>query len=210
MSVEVAGLNCSTSIPRMNTATAPPMMKIRFIFRCYERLYFKLKRAADGIGECYEPIYPPDACRTVRIGVVDNAYRAAFARRNGLISGRDIPHARHAERPLGTTILPHKKGGRAHAGSEYGLYGNVVTRRISHGELFSDVTVLHRDGSEIVERVRGGKPTCLSTCSAGALHGGGRAASRRIAPAEEAAEGRYDGERRDDRFWFHTVLMLEG
>src|SRR3989344_3177653 len=89
MSVEVAGLNCRTSIPRMNTAAAPPMIRVCFISRCYERFYFKLKRAADGIGEGYEPVYAPDAGRTVCIRVVDNADGTTFARRNGLIRRRD-------------------------------------------------------------------------------------------------------------------------
>src|SRR3989344_1200861 len=151
MREEGPGLNFRTSTARMNTVTVPPIMRIRFILRGYVRLYCVHERAAGVIGECHKAVYATDAGRAVCVRVVDDADSAVFAGRNGFVGGRDIPHARHAERSLGSTVRPHQKGGRTHAGSKDGLNGYSFSRRVGHGELFGDVAVLHRDRTEVDE-----------------------------------------------------------
>src|SRR3989344_4307453 len=101
----------------MNTATAPPIIRIRFILRSHVRLYFVHERAAGIIGERHESVYAPDAGRTVCIWVVDDADDTALAGPNELICRRHgTAMTRHAEGALHATIRPHDKGRRAHAG----------------------------------------------------------------------------------------------
>src|SRR3990167_11494064 len=160
------------SIPIMNTATVPPIIKIlaeplltprlektkvlllffslstsslriRFILRGHVRLYFVLECGAGVVGQRDESVYPPDAGRTVRIGVVDDADDAAFACPDGLVCRRNCAAmARHTEGTLCASVRPHDKGRRAHAGGEHPLESNCFSGRIGHGELFCDVAVL--------------------------------------------------------------------
>src|SRR3989338_9970432 len=150
--VEVAGLNCRTSTPRMNTATAPPMIMTRRILRGHVRLYFVLECGTGVVGQRDESVYPPDAGRAVRIGVVDDADDAALACPDGLVCRRGCAAmARQAKRPRCGSVRPHDKGRRAHAGGEHLLEGNCFSGRIGHCELFFDVAVLYRDRAEIIE-----------------------------------------------------------
>src|SRR3989344_5491005 len=214
MRVEVPGLNFRMSTPRMNAATVPPMIKIlteplltprlektkvlllffslstsslriRFILRGHVRLYFVLECGAGVVGQSDESVYPPDASRTVRIGVVDDADDAALACPDGLVCRRNCAAmARHAKRPLCASVRPHDKGRCAHAGGEHRLEGNCFSGWIGHGELFYDVAVLHRDRAEIIERFgRDERSNPRRTC--GRYH---KERARRISPREEQGD----------------------
>src|SRR3989338_216766 len=186
MSVDVAGLNLRIMIPRMNAPTTPAMMRSRFMLGGYERLYLEFKRAAHGVGQSYEPVYLPDAGGAMRIGVIHNADNTALAGLDELICRWNCTAVTcHSERPFGASIRPYDEGVRAHARREYGLNGNVVFRRIGHGEILRDYEVFHRDGAEVVERL-GSDERAFRSIRAGASLSGWSAAFCGVTPREEA------------------------
>src|SRR3989344_3494967 len=152
--VAVAGLNLRMRIPIMNAPTAVAMIRMRFILRGDDRLNFKLECVAALVGKYGEAVDPPNSGGAVRVGVVDNADGAAFARLDQFISRRHIPHARHAEGPFGAAVRLDNECGRAHARGDQCGHHDVFASWVGYGEVVAHVAVLHRDSAEVVERLR--------------------------------------------------------
>src|SRR3989344_2718008 len=217
------------SIPIMNPATVPPIIKIlaeplltprlekkkvlllffslstsslriRFILRSHVRLYFVLECGTGVVDESHEPVYPPDTGRTVCIGVIDDADDAALACPDGLVCRRNCAAmARHAKRPLCASVRPHDKGRCAHAGGEHRLEGNCFSGWIGHGELFCDVAFLHRDCAEIVGCFGRDERAHFRTRRRCA----GDWSARGISPCEEQGDDENKSDGDDDCFCFH-------